>query len=293
MGLSKEEKEQRKQERNKLKFEREHKLIQGIDHKFCNLHNEYFPEELPWVIATTDYFYANNKNSIDGLSTRCKRCDIIRSNINQIENRDRAYEQHKKYRKSDKYMKWGRKHGQEQKESGYMTQWRKDNPEKVNYLSSLHRNHDVSKAEEDAMLKIFNYSCAYCGMSLKNHKIKFGEKLHNDHVDDDGYNDLRNDVPACKSCNCSKHTSNLEEWYEKQDFYTGERYNKIIWWITIGYKDYIETDKPPYKIKRKKITREDNTYYWEYQLWAVNERRDMVELLDVKSKKEYLNMDLV
>lgn len=168
-----------------------------------------------------------------------------------------------------------------------MIKWRKENPERVKYHNEKHRNHDISKTEEQAMLKVFNYSCAYCGMTLKEHKKKYDQKLHNEHVDDDGYNDLRNDIPACKSCNCSKHTSNMEEWYEKQEFYSEARYNKIIWWITEGYKDYIE-DKPPYRITRSRIDKEDGTYYYIFELWLVDEKRNMLECLATARKKDGL-----
>lgn len=287
MGLSIEEKEIRKAKRRKEKFKREHRLIDRVDYKFCNTHDKYFPNETPWIPATLDYFYKNITNGIDGLGTRCKKCEIIRAGINQIENRDRAYEQHSKYRKTDKYIQWGRKHGKQQRESGYNLNWQRKNPEKVRYYSSLHRIHDVSTKEEQGMLKVFNYQCAYCGMTLEEHKKKFGEKLHNDHVDNEGYNDLRNDVPACKSCNCSKHTSIMEEWYKKQDFYTEERYNKIIWWLTEGYLGYIE-EKPPYRITKRRVDNGSGKYHYVFELWSVDEKRNMIELLNTKSKKKYL-----
>lgn len=36
-----------------------------------------------------------------------------------------------------------------------------------------------------------------------------------------------NIVPACKSCNCRKHSTDLEEWYKEQDFFSQERLDKI------------------------------------------------------------------
>lgn len=136
------------------------------------------------------------------------------------------------------------------RERGLRTSWRQRNPEKCRWYSSLHREHDITSSEERLLLEAFNCQCAYCGMTLEEHQEKFREKLHNDHVDEDGYNDLRNDVPACKRCNCSKHDNELEDWYFEQEFFNEERYNKIVWWTSEGYKDCIEY-KPPYKIRKK------------------------------------------
>lgn len=180
------------------------------------------------------------------------------------------------------------KNGERQRETGYSLDWRRKNPEKLKIYNSLHRDHDITKAEEESMLKVFDYSCAYCGMTLKEHKKKFKQKLHNDHVDEDGYNDLRNDAPACKSCNCSKHEHEMEEWYFKQKFFDEIKYNKIIWWITEGYKEYIE-NKPPYRIVRKQ--NEGLTTY-HFQLWTVDIYRNMIECIEVRPTKKELIKDM-
>lgn len=285
MVLSSAEKEKRKEERKRLKWKRDHKIINGTIHKWCS-HKKH------WVEMNDNNFYKNPKNSIDGYSPNCKKCDIERAGINQKNNKERAYEQHAKYRKTNKYLKWGRKHGEQQRLSGYNKRYYKNNPEKMKLYAQQHQNHDISSKEEKAMLNFFNDQCAYCGMTVNESKNKYGEKLHKEHVDDDGDNDLSNCIPACKGCNCSKYNNNMKEWYIKQDFYLEERYNKIIFWITEGYKDHIE-EKPPYKITKQKVEKENGTYKFQFELWSVDKDRNMVELLDIKSKKKYLNLDLV
>lgn len=109
-------------------------------------------------------------------------------------------------------------------------------------------------------------------------------KFHKEHVDEKGYNDLRNAVPSCQRCNSGKHESDLDEWYKKQEFYDETRYEKIIWWITEGYKDYIE-DKPPYRITRKQ-NEGKKTFHWE--VWSVDEYRNMIECLFTEDKKRDL-----
>jgi hypothetical protein len=68
--------------------------------------------------------------------------------------------------------------------------------------------------------------------------------------------------------------------------FTQERYDKIVQWTTEEYKKYI-TDKPPYRIRRKK--REGLTTYY-YQLWSVDEKRNMVEVLASGDKKKDLDV---
>jgi len=108
--------------------------------------------------------------------------------------------------------------------------WRQTHPDRCRIYSSMHRNHAVNKEEKESMLSVFKYKCAYCGMTQEDHLIKYHEKLHNDHVDPNGKNDLSN---------CSKHTKDMETWFREQPFFTEEKLNKIKWWITEGYKKYI------------------------------------------------------
>jgi hypothetical protein len=131
-------------------------------------------------------------------------------------------------------------------------------------------------------LEVFNYCCAYCGISEENSKRILKQRLHKDHADDQGYNDLRNAIPACKSCNSKKHQDDLETWYRQREFFTEERLQLINWWLTEGYKEYIE-DKPPYKIIRKQ-NEDKRTFHWE--LWSVDEQRNMIECLFIRDKRK-------
>jgi hypothetical protein len=81
----------------------------------------------------------------------------------------------------------------------------------------------------------------------------------------------------------------MDDWYSGQEFFNEERYNKIIWWITEGYKDYIE-DKPPYIITRKQ---NDDKRTFHFELWSVDEKRNMVECVDKQNKKKDLRIDLI
>jgi hypothetical protein len=172
------------------------------------------------------------------------------------------------------------------REEGRYQRWVKDNPDKMKEYGRRHRNHDITKTEYENLLKVFDSSCAYCGLTLQESYEIYGQKLHNDHVVEDGYNDLRNDVPACKVCNSLKHQNDMEEWYRKQEFFSQERLDKINWWTAEGYKDYIE-EKPPYIIKR---VRHDNDSKYDFNLWSVDEMRNMTDIIFTAStRKEILD----
>lgn len=246
-----------------------------------------------WLEENYDNFYYKNKSKPElGFSPECKRCGVKRSTIIKDNNRERYldYFSNRYYSTKEEFIAQVIENAKKNPEMHKRNQrnWRQRNPEKCRWYASLHRNHDITKSEEEALLKIFDYSCAYCGMTLEEHKRKFGQKLHNDHVDEDGYNDLRNDVPACVRCNCSKHESELEEWYFKQSFYNEDKYNKIIWWITDGYRDYIE-DKPSYRITRKQ-NEDKKTFHAE--LWSIDIMRNMIECIAVRNKKKDIIKDI-
>jgi len=267
-------------------LEKTHKLINGIDHKFCNQHETFFPEESPWLPSTLEFFYNNNQSKTDGLGTWCKKCSIIKGGIVFQANRERSYESHRKYQGTAKWKTYSR--GNQIRSKGNRTKWRKEHPEKCIEYSKQHRNHDITDAEWRRELEVFEYSCAYCGMTEEESKRIQNQKLHKEHVDTGGYNDLRNAVPACRSCNSGKHEDDLEEWYTEQDFFTEERYNKIIWWIEEGFKDYID-DKPPYRIIRKR-NEGLNTYHGE--LWTVDKYRNMIECIEVRQSKKEIASDI-
>jgi len=277
------------------KLNKEHKLIDGIDHKFCNKHNIFFPEESPWIIATEEYFYRNDKNKTDYLHPECKRCGSKKSYINIVENYDRFKEGLKTYRQSEKGRKQEKEKNIRLKEKGSRKTWWQANPDKLRGYNEKHRNHDILESEWKANQKYFNFECAYCGLPIEKHIVyRNGNEIlmsfHKEHVDDEGYNDVRNCVPSCGSCNSGKRAKTLDEFLERGfiDGFTEERYNKIIKWITEDYKKYI-IEKPPYRIIKKK-NEHDNKFHW--NLWSVDEMRNTIEVLATSVKKKDLDIHI-
>jgi len=269
-----------REERKQFEYDRKHILINNIQFRQCTQCKIWKPD-------TEEYFYLRNKNKINrGFSSECKICCSNRSQKWQ-KNNDERYRELIKIRdnnKTERRVNNWRRFSKKQRLMGYQIEYRRKNKDKMKKYASQHRIHDILKIEEEAMLKVFNYECAYCGITLEEHKNIMKEKLHKDHVDHEGYNDIRNCVPACKSCNCKKWQYSIDEWYKKYEYYNEDKYNKIIWWITEGYKDYIK-EKPPYIITRKH-NEDKRTYH--YELWTVDEKRNMVECISIGDKKKDL-----
>jgi hypothetical protein len=279
MELSKEEKQRRKEDRYKIKYDIEHKIIDNILYKWCNIDSH-------WVIMDDEHFYKNPKNPTDGFSTRCKICEIKRAKKRMYDNYDDHLKLLRRNNARPEVKIAMREASKKQRLRGDQKQWQQDNRDKVNQYAKNHRIHDISTQEWNDCLKIFNHSCAYCGISNDEQLLINKQQLHKEHVDDDGYNDLRNAVPACRSCNDKKWLFNMEEWFREQPFFSEERLEKIYWWITEGYKQHIE-NKPPYRYSRSRIYNKNGTWKYQHELWSVDDKRNMIECIKIAcSKKE-------
>lgn len=271
-----------------IQYNENHREVQGLLEKKCDICKEWFP-------CTHEYFYANKMNSIDGLHPWCKNCSREKSRKRKRANREECLEIDKAYNQANKeelkiYKKGYRKNNVE-KRMDYQRGWvsREGNREKTREYAKNHRNHDITNKEWKSELEVFDYSCAYCGITEKEHKNKYKERLHRDHADHEGYNDLRNAIPACKYCNCSKHDFDMEEWYRDQDFFNEEKLEFIKWWLLDGYKDYIE-DKPPYRVLRE---RDEGLSTYHFNLWSVDEKRNTIEIIATGRKKKDLDEDIL
>lgn len=224
--------------------------------KKCNICNEIKDE--------SDFYQYNVKNSkgIPHLYIQpyCKSCckqkhmDWYRRNKEKAKisydlynnsdiGRARSKENSRRRRENGSYAKYQQSHSKEMKEY------------RLNRES--HKTHNISKEEWEECKKYFNYQCAYCGLSLEDHYIKYKQEIrksdfHKEHVINDGANNLSNCVPSCKVCNSLKHDLELEEWYRKQSFFSEEKLNKIYKWLNEDYKQYIKPPKPKGKYVRKK-----------------------------------------
>jgi len=284
-----EEKQSRAEARKQEKYNREHKIINGAIYKWCKKGQH-------WEVMDTEHFYINKSNGIDGFHPDCKYHCIEDTKQWRRDNPEWYKELNHKTNTnpSDKTRETYRVNSQTRRDNGKYYEWLDDNPDKQAKYIENHRIHDITETEWRHCLNVFNSTCAYCGLPIGQHIVQrkgkyFIMDLHREHVDDKGYNDLRNCVPACRDCNSAKHDFIMIDWYSKQKFFTKERYDKIIWWTEEGYKDYIG-DKPPYSIFRKQ-NEGKRTFHWE--LWSIDEKRNIVNLIDSKDKKKQLNINFV
>lgn len=275
-----------------FKYEDYHKEIDGILYKKCTLHKKFFPDEDEWILATFENFYHNKKTN--RLYPECKECGKEKARINQKANPERTKQTYhdiyyrNKERTKHRYQARRDSHKEENKDYTKYWQSKEENKDKLKSYNKNHRDHDITKEEWNKCLEVFNFKCAYCGITEEESRKVYEERLHKDHIDYNGYNDLRNAAPACKSCNSKKHQSDMEEWFREQEFFTEEKLEFIKWWIGEGYRDYIE-DKPPYRILRE---RDEGLPTYHFNLWSVDEKRNILEIIATQDKKKDLGKDI-
>lgn len=197
---------------------------------------------------TLSEFYTQNKKRSNGESyiyyrPDCKECTKGRS-IKWWSEQDEETKKGINYRRSQKPKQFAAEKDRTRlkRESGYMKEYYYKNRDKFreyreDYKIKIHK---ISEQEWIKCKKHFNNSCAYCGMTLSEHRNKHNQDLHREHVDDEGKDDLSNCVPSCKVCNSSKHTKDFLDWYIAQEHYSKKRADKIFMWLEEDYKKYVE-----------------------------------------------------
>lgn len=122
-------------------------------------------------------------------------------------------------------------------DKGKRKEWEINNKQKLYIYGKMHKNHEISEKEWNFCKEYFNNSCAYCGLTEEKHKLIYDQQLHKEHVDHNGANDLSNCVPACKSCNSSKHTFKLGDWYNhNNEHFNTENLERINNWLLKDYQ---------------------------------------------------------
>lgn len=219
-----------------------HKVIDGEINKKCSDCKQWFP-------MNSEYFYKNSSNKKDGYNTYCKECTKFRSAKWQQDNYERYrkgfIERSRKKRQIPEKAEYHRVKAREQRESGYLKIYQRNNPEKMKKYRLKYQNkkHDIANNEWENCKAYFDYSCAYCGISEEEAYDTYQQRFHKEHVDHYGANDLSNCVPACKGCNSKKWKYEFDEWYNSNnEIYSKQRYNRIIRWLNNDYKKYINNE---------------------------------------------------
>lgn len=199
------------------------KIIDGIEYRFCKKCNEY-------KLLETEFYKSNKKT---GVSYSCKKCtkekiyawrkeNIERQRANQRRsaakyrenNREKVNEWLKEYRKTEKYKEYSRR--------------------TCKIKSSLRRKrikfykNDLTIEQWEQCLEYFDNKCCYCGTENNGTLCKD----HFNPISKGGGITVGNIVPACKSCNGSKSNINFFVWYPKYRFYSRERKDKILRYLS-------------------------------------------------------------
>jgi 5-methylcytosine-specific restriction endonuclease McrA len=107
--------------------------------------------------------------------------------------------------------------------------WAINNPERCNEILRRRRARlrvarqfiQITYKQKCQRFLLWNNCCSYCG---KDGKTTVDHVLAIKHG---GLDEPLNIVPACRSCNSSKHASPVESWYRRQPFFTEARWRKI------------------------------------------------------------------
>lgn len=238
--VSSEEKERKKQLKRQKRYDETHKEIDKVIYKWCSGGKH-------WVIMNDENFYRSSSETIDGYLTWCKECIKQSAKKNQEENRERTRKYNRNYyhmHKDKRLPKIRNRHKIKFNEwQKYQREYQRNNKDKIkqyNENRQLHKKHIISKQEWISCKEYFKNCCAYCGMTEEEHRERFNQQLHKEHVDHEGANDLRNCVPSCKECNSKKWKYKLEDWYnEGNPVFNEKRLDKIHKWLNEDYTNCI------------------------------------------------------
>ncbi len=211
----------------KRSYSETHKIINDMLYKIC-----YDCD--CWFLLNKDNFHKNNVSK-DGFMNYCKKCNLIRLYAWQDNNRDKMKAAFIKCDSSEKRKEIKRKLSKERNENGKYDLWAQNDKEKTNQYSKnrgLHKLHKISKNEWRQCKEYFDNLCAYCGIGQKENYELYNQDFCKDHFDNDGSNDIKNCVPACKGCNGKKWMFEFSEWYNKENpIFSFDRLEKILSWI--------------------------------------------------------------
>ena len=103
----------------------------------------------------------------------------------------------------------------------------------------------AKKRYRQSIYEAWNHKCAYCeedATSLDHIVPRFKS----------GSSNRNNLLPCCRRCNSNKASSKMEDWYQQQEYFSTERYNRIQAWMQQEVVDLfaynIETDKPSFAV---------------------------------------------
>lgn len=172
-------------------------------------------------------------------SSEGKVCNIKRARERTLANPEKAREASRKTEQRPERRQKQLEKAKDPAMKAKNQEWRKNNGDKLRGYVHKRRAlkaeliNDLTEAEWDRCIEYFGHACAYCGKSEEENRISSGlggalEREPVTPMSKGGGYTVTNIVPACRACNGSKHNADFSEWYPQQQFYSEERYDKII-----------------------------------------------------------------
>ena len=213
------------------------------------------------LVANTMNF-RKKKDGKYGLRAECKQCkskldkEYRQNNLEEIRKKDRERNRHLEDERKEYIKKYREEHKEEiseqrkvyyennkEKIKKYNKEYNKDNPH-IKFNSDSKRRElkenqgsGITKEQWFDMMMFFDFKCAYSGVYIGGNS----EYRTIDHIvslNKNGEHEIWNCVPMHLSYNSSKRVQDMLEWYQKQDFYSEERLNKIYEWIEYAKRKY-------------------------------------------------------
>ena len=159
----------------------------------------------------------------------------------RITNKEKLNEKNRDYYKKnkEKILERTSKYTQANKElhKKRVSSWAKRNRKKLAVAYQKRKSKSMSlpstltTEQWNKIKQHFNNSCAYCGMTEKEHQSLWNEQLHQEHfvaLSKGGGYTHNNIIPSCKACNCSKQSKDFFDWYPTYEHYNEQRERFIL-----------------------------------------------------------------
>ena len=91
----------------------------------------------------------------------------------------------------------------------------------------------AKKRFRESIYQAWDCKCGYCGnaaTSLDHIVPRFKSGCSNRH----------NLIPACKNCNASKASNDMETWYRQQAYFLEDKLDRIKSWMDVDYPKLID-----------------------------------------------------
>ena len=173
----------------------------------------------------------------------CSKCGrlLVANEMNFRKSKGGKYNLRGECRECEKKYKEQYYRDNKDKEKERVNQYYKDNPHVVfnNHIKQRHGlDSNITKEQYYEVLEYFGYKCAYCGCELNENNLTL------DHViplSKGGAVDPWCVIPSCRSCNSSKHASEMLLWLstkEMIDIEELEKIEKIYSWCEFAFDKY-------------------------------------------------------